>query len=240
MPLRFLIQTSPPGVGRQIQLDAERTHYLCKVMRIRNGDEVECFNGAGVVFRATLLNTHHKQATLQVCAVEPALTPQTPVVHLALSVLKGQAMDRALQQATELGVAQLSLLQAKRSNVTLKSDRADNKLTHWQKVIAAACEQCGQLFVPSITPPVSIADHLASSDIKTLVLDQDGAPFPATLAFTDIQLLIGPEGGWDESERLLFEQRGLQTYSIAPYTLRAETSPAVALATVYHAQQRGR
>jgi 16S rRNA (uracil1498-N3)-methyltransferase len=236
MPQRFLIQTPTPAQGDELQLDAERTHYLCKVMRHRTGDSVACFNGNGVMFNATVLNTSRKAARLQISEIAPAQIPHAPAVHLALSILKGQAMDRALQQATELGVAQIHLLQANRSNVTLKADRTDNKLTHWQKIISSACEQCGQLYVPALSPPVSPAELLSDTALKTFVLDQQGEVFPDRLDTHDIQLLIGPEGGWDESERLLFQQQNIPAYCVAPFTLRAETMPAVALATVYHAQ----
>ena len=192
MAIRFLI---PPAIDQhQIQLDAERSHYLCRVLRKREGENIDCFDGQGGLYAARILKASTKQVTLELQVEPRQVAAPVPIIHLALSILKGQAMDRALQQATELGVTKITLLNAARCNVALKAERATNKLQHWQKIIAGACEQCGQLFLPTLNAPVSVSEFIQGSATPCWVMDQNGSPFPGQMTPQDITLLIGPEG----------------------------------------------
>lgn len=233
MPIRFLIDAQP-CLGLDIELDHERSHYLCKVLRHKRGDTVACFDGRGTAFDAELLEAHSKQSVLRVASVAPTAAPAAPHLTLGLGLLKGQAMDRALQQATELGAAAISLLVTERSNVSLPADRAANKLAHWQKIVAGACEQSGHLYVPEVSLQQDVSSLLAAHQAEVAVLDMGGAPLPQTLAACDRLLLIGPEGGWSDNERALFERQNNQCYRLTDSTLRAETAPAVALALFKH------
>lgn len=237
MPMRFLIQ-SPVNLGANLTLDAERSHYLCKVMRMKSGDEVMCFDGRGTSYKALLVKVEQKKSVLQVTAIDPCSAPQTTALHLGLSVLKGQAMDRAMQQATELGATEITLIKANRSNVLLNAKRMDTKMAHWRKIIASACEQSGRLYLPVLNPPVVLDALLESAGAtKPLVFELDGVPLPRSLPMQPRLLLIGPEGGWDEAERSLFTRQGIDRYSLGANTLRAETTPAVALALIQHLQR---
>ena len=88
--------------------------------------------------------------------------------------------------------------------------------------------------MPQVLPPVSLAELLSTSEAEVTVLDMHGEPLPAQLTPQSRMILIGPEGGWDDTERDLFAQQGLACYRISAATLRAETTPAVALALFNH------
>jgi len=236
MPLRFLI-LEPISEGQSIILAADRAHYLTKVMRHKAGDIIECFDGNGTLFDAQLTDVGNKRCTVlvrQVKAVQqrPALT-----LHLGISLLKGQAMDRAIQQATELGASSIRLLNAHRCNVHLSAERLDNKLRHWEKIIAGACEQSGQLFLPTLMPPQSVEHLIESADSEIILLDMHGKQLPDRLPNVERMLLMGPEGGWADEERSLFAAHQLPHYQLIASTLRAETVPSVALALFSHLQQ---
>jgi len=182
-----------------------------------------------------------KQALLQVETVASPTARSEPRVHVGISILKGQAMDRALQQATELGTNEITILAANRSNVQLAGERVDNKLSHWSKIIAGACEQCGQLYLPTLNDPVSVAAFIeklqVDPDVQTMILEHTAPRLPTLLAPASRAVLIGPEGGWDEAEQTLFDRVGVQRFSLGSTVLRAETVPAVALALLNHIQQ---
>jgi 16S rRNA (uracil1498-N3)-methyltransferase len=236
MPLRFLI-LEPISEGQSINLAADRAHYLTKVMRHKVGDVVECFNGDGAVFDVQLTEIGNKSCTVQASQVKTLQQRPATKLHLGISLLKGQAMDRAIQQATELGVSSIRLLNANRCNVHLTADRLDKKMSHWEKIIAGACEQSGQLFLPELTPPQQLGHLIERADSEIVILDMQGKKLPATLPNVERMLLMGPEGGWDEDERRLFAAHQLPHYQLTTGTLRAETVPAVALALFSHLQQ---
>ena len=228
MPSHFYVSLSrSPDVGDVLNLDRDQHHYLTRVLRLKSGEAVPCFDGAGLKFQA-VLHVERKSATLEVSQVSPRKTTTTPQNHVALALLKGGAMDRAIQLACESGADEISLFKADRSNVSLSTDRYESKIRHWQKIIVGACEQSGRLFVPAFTPTTDL-DALLSKEATTYVLDMEGGPFNL-MAAADRLLFVGPEGGWSDKELEQFRLARAQRVSVGPNTLRAESAPGAALA----------
>jgi len=226
------------AAGQILQLDAERSNYACKALRLTTGDTLDIFNGMGGLYRCELVQAHQRRAKVRVDESLPVPSPSAMAPSVAIGLLKGQAMDRAIQQATELGAKNIWLLQAQRSNVSLKDERLSQKLEHWHRTIAAACEQCGQLWMPGLHNPITVTQSLErlSDDLDGIVFDPDGEALPATMQPMPRVIFIGPEGGWSEEERSSFQQHRMTTYSLGSTVLRAETMPAVALALIQQAQ----
>lgn len=231
--MRFLIDT-PVEAGMAVEVGADRAHYLCKVMRHQVGDILPCFNGQGTAFEAQLTNASSRRCELNIIHDSIRTEPASTNLELGLAILKGQAMDRALHQATELGASAIHLLQCARSNVHLDNKRMQNKLAHWRKIIVSACEQSGQLHVPVLHPPSPLQQTIEESSNEVNVLDMAGELLPHSLDRVARLILVGPEGGWDEAERALFSRLELTSYQVSKSTLRAETTPAVALALFAH------
>ncbi|MEC8492034.1 MAG: RsmE family RNA methyltransferase [Pseudomonadota bacterium] len=221
--------------GDILQLDAERSNYLCRVLRMREQEELDIFDGEGGLYRCRVSKAHQRRAQIRVVGqiVSIERTDQAP--SLAMALLKGRAMDRAIAQATELGVQQIWLLQTDRSNLPLKGARLDQKIGHWRRVIASACEQCGQTWLPVLHPPRTVKaciDEQANG--IPIVFDLDGAPLPRKVDIHKPLIFVGPEGGWSEEEAKFFRDQDVASYRLGDTVLRAETMPAVAMALVQH------
>ena len=175
---------------------------------MREQEEVDIFDGEGGLYRCQVSKAISGAPKYEV--VEQIVSIKRPdrAPSLAMALLKGQAMDRAIAQATELGVQQIWLLQTDRSNLPLKGERLDQKLGHWQRVIASACEQCGQTWLPVLHPPSTIkacVDEQASG--VAIVFDLAGAPLPHQVDIHQPLIFIGPEGGWSDEEAQFFRVR---------------------------------
>jgi 16S rRNA (uracil1498-N3)-methyltransferase len=205
-------------------------------MRKTKGDQILCFDGGGSEFDCTIINPSTNACEIMVVRQARKSEPPTPRLHVALGLLKGQPMDRALQQACESGATDVWLLHTSRSNVALNKARMSSKLAHWHKVLASSTEQCGSLFVPTLHPLASIAQTLEGARATPMVFDPGGCDMPQRLDPADRLLLIGPEGGWNEAELELFSDRGIPRYRLGNLTFRAETAPSVTLALVQRAQ----
>ena len=224
--------------GQVLQLDAERSNYACKALRLTDGDALDIFNGVGGLYRCELVEAHQRRAKVRVDEAVPVPSPSGLAPSVAIGLLKGQAMDRAIQQATELGAKDIWLLQAQRSNVSLKDGRIEQKLEHWRRIIVSACEQCGQLWMPTLQGPISLSQslELVCDGLEGVVFDLDGKVLPATREPKPRLIFIGPEGGWSDEERASFQRHQITTYRLGSTVLRAETMPAVALALIQQAQ----
>ena len=223
--------------GEQHTLSSDSSNYLCNVLRHGAGHNIQCFNGLGTEAICTILPGTKRETLIRVDGTVSKSNNNTPKLHLAIGLLKGQPMDRAIQQSTELGATDIWLLQSDRSNVQLDEKRMAKKSHHWRQVSISSCQQCGETFLPSIHGPTDIQSVFQNTQsAEKMIFDPKGSLLDKELNPKERILFIGPEGGWSASERAYFESQKASFFSLGKRILRAENSPGVALALVSHAQ----
>jgi len=227
---RFLIE-SVPKVGSDIELPRNVAHNAQHVLRLADGAEIILFNGSGGQWRAQLVAGKRARATIT--AFEP-VDHESP---LALTVLQAwiavDKLDWVVEKATELGVAQIVLVPAERSQVRLAGDRLQRRLIHLREVAAAACAQCGRNKLPAIAaaPSFAAAVDLARAAQARVVLSPDADNAMVVPAATrSCALLVGPEGGLTLAELNTAVSSGFAAARLGPRTLRTETAALVAAA----------
>lgn len=223
------------GPGAVHELDADRTRYLTRVLRLRSGDTISVFDGTGSEFQATLAKLARNSATVNVGERVETSVESNLRVHLVQGISRGERMDFVVQKATELGVKRITPVLTEYGVVKLDDSRAAKRREHWQKVAASACEQCGRVRLPLVDTPVSLKNWFGSAPEQVdtqLILKPDGdTPLSAIAApVTKICLLIGPEGGFSDGEYSDAASAGFQSVSLGPRTLRTETAAIAALA----------
>lgn len=223
--------------GERIVLPEAPSMHLLRVLRLRVGDGCRLFNGDGHDYPATLVATPGKRAEFEVIGVE-AVDNESPLrLELAQGIARGEKMDLILQKATELGVAAIHPLFTDRTEVRLDAERSEKRLQHWRGVIAAACGQCGRARLPTLAEPRSLGEFLAADTAPALrlVLDPQGGTRVVELAADAarrVVLLVGPEGGLSERDRMPAAQAGFVGLRLGPRILRTETAGLAALAVV--------
>jgi 16S rRNA (uracil1498-N3)-methyltransferase len=207
-------------------LDEPRARYLGTVMRRGVGDRLRLFNGHDGEWQARITTLGKRGALAE---AEVLLRPQAPEPDhwLLLSIIKREALEWAVEKATELGVAEIHPI------VTARSQPARPNPDRLRAIATEAAEQCERLTVPVIHPPRPLDAALRDwPDGRRLIAaierGTDAPPAPETGAAA---LLIGPEGGFDPKEldamrRLPF----LVPASLGPRILRAETAAITGLA----------
>lgn len=235
MTIHRLYVPEPLAAGAELRLDAERSHYVSRVLRARPGDTLVLFDGRGGEHCASISRISKQGATVTVGAHRDGIPESYLTVHLLQGISRGDRMDWVIQKATELGVARITPVLTELSVVRLDEDRAERRLAHWVRIAQGACEQCGRNRIPVIDPPRAFPDALASVTASTRIMLQPGAS-PA-LASREIEhdlidLLIGPEGGLSDGEHSQAVAAGFVSCSLGPRVLRTETATIAALATL--------
>lgn len=228
------------AVGEEIVLGEVIASHWTRVLRLQRGDAVQLFNGEGREYRALLESVERKRTTARIEA-ELAPLPESPLaLTLAQGICRGDKMDLVLQKATELGVQAVQPLTSERTEVRLDAEREAKRMTHWQQVIASACEQSGRASMPALASPLALpawlgqigAGNDASATLR-LMLDPEGDVSLRDLPAPDAAILaVGPEGGFSDNERELLRRMGFQTLRLGPRVLRTETAGLAAIAVL--------
>jgi 16S rRNA (uracil1498-N3)-methyltransferase len=234
MRLTRLFLDQPLAVGACVDLDERAHRHAVQVLRLRAGAELLLFNGSGGEYRATLTETSKRRSQVTLTAFDDRDTRPALHVTLVQGVSRGDRMDFSLQKATELGASRVIPVITKRSRIPGDPRRLDSRHEHWRGVIISACEQCGRNDLPSLNPVTTLEHWLADRpEGLALVLDpQAGTGLADRPPGGPVQLLIGPEGGLDDTEIAAARDQGLQGVHLGPRILRTETAGIAALAVI--------
>ena len=227
------------NTGDTTHLTKELTHYLTKVLRLKEGAHIVLFNGQGGEYSATLQNLSKSSSTATIESfTDPQTDPKLPI-HLVQGISRGERMQYVIQKAVELGASNLHPVFTEFCEVKLQGDRAEKRLEHWQSIANSACEQCGRTRLMTIHPAIKLTQWM-KENIQTkdqhirLTLDPYAKTPLSSIASQpeETTLLIGPEGGLSQSEIELAKQHGFQGIKLGPRILRTETATAAALSVI--------
>lgn len=219
------------ALGPEVTVEGEEFHHAIRVVRAREGEEVEVFDREGNAARATILTIGRDRALLRTGERIPSR--ESPLaIHLAMAIIQLEKFELVLQKATELGVR--SFIPLVTEHVELRPERYANKSERWQKIVFEAVKQSGRAYVPPIGAPRHFNDVISASGTK-LLFDADRTASERPPSLIDVTLLIGPEGGWSEDELRIAEENGALFEQLGPRRLRAETA-AIAATTIVAAR----
>jgi 16S rRNA (uracil1498-N3)-methyltransferase len=243
------------GAGDILSLAAEEAHHATRSLRLRPGDELTLFDGAGrfaIVEQldppAALPSARRRTAPIHpVRILQTGVQPPPPPVTLATAACKGERLDWLVEKATELGVWRLVLIHFERSIVRTEP----RQLERSARTALAACKQSRRAWQPLLShapfenlltdPPLADpARHAPGAPL--LLADPRAAAGLADLlaAAPDLRrsaiVIIGPEGGLSDPERAALHERGARPVRLADGILRVETA-ALAAAAVFAAGQ---
>ena len=228
---------SPLATGAQVELRGKAAEHVARVLRLGAGDKITLFNGDGVDYPSEIKALHKSSLTLAVRSAALARAESPLAITLVQGIARGERMDLVVQKATELGVTAIVPIATMRSVVRLDTETRAKKLSHWRGVAIAACEQCGRATLPAIAEPSDFESWLARPSppqtLRVLLSPQADASLVATAARARrIEMLVGPEGGLEDTERDLALTVGYRACRLGPRVLRSETAAVAALAVL--------
>ena len=216
-----------------LTLSEDAAHHAIRVLRLREGDDVTLFNGRGGEFAARIASIQRLKMLVDVLQ-HRAVERESPLrITLVQGMSAGEKMDSTVRKAVELGVAVLQPVLAARSVARPKGERAEGRREHWQRVVIAACEQCGRNCVPEVRPLVPLADYRAGEGMKILLAPSSELPLSKMKLESDQFILAaGPEAGFSAEEEATLVNQGFVPLRLGPRILRTETAALAALAAL--------
>jgi len=230
----------------RITLAPEEARHLREVLRLKVGDEVYVFNGAGKEFQCRVEETRRDVAHLMVVREVAAARPESPLhLTLAVALLKGEKFDLVIQKATELGVTVIVPVVTKLADIRLRDDSdVVKRMTRWQRIALEAAKQCGRAVVPDIAAPVAFATFVLQTVAEPhsdclLFSERNGESLTETKKLltpktSRLTALVGSEGGWTDEEIMMAGDAGWRVITLGGRTLRAETAAIAAAVLLQH------
>ena len=212
------------------KLDKSQSHYVAKVMRIKENEVFSLFNNSGE-WEAKILNITKSIVEFNVTK-QLRQKENTKELWLAFSPIKSNYFNFMIQKATELGVTKFLPIIFERTIV-----RKINK-ERLEKVIIEAAEQSNRITVPSIEDPQKLKSFL-NNDMDLIFTDLNTANTKIDLTKLTTKptcVIIGPEGDFSEQEREeILKFNGVQSVKINENILRSETAVISALSIINYA-----
>jgi 16S rRNA (uracil1498-N3)-methyltransferase len=230
-----LFVDAPLATGAKLPLSPEQANYLVNVLRLRENARVLVFNGRDGEFATRLDVTKRKAPGLNVDE-RLRVQEQAPDLDYLFAPLKHARLDYMAQKAVEMGARRLRPVITRRTQATRVS------IDRLRANAIEAAEQCGVIWLPEVTEDAPLERVIANwPNDRTLIFCDEDAPQSNAIAALGaltgaprpLAVLIGPEGGFDDSERAaLLRLPNALRISLGPRILRADTAAVAALALV--------
>ncbi|MCX5636990.1 MAG: RsmE family RNA methyltransferase [Planctomycetota bacterium] len=220
----------------QILLDHDESHHLVHVLRLSAGQHIQAFDGKGSVADAVISRIDRGGVILEVTNVQRHRRSQSGRIIIAASIAKGRRFEQIVTQCTELGADSIIGVVYDR---TVKLAGGDRTVERYQELAVSAAKQCGRIFLPIITGPVTLPAAIESIQAEypacQLIFGGFGPDSVKadSLVFDgrDTAVFVGPEGGMNDEEIDLLRGSRAVEVRLCQNTLRVETA-AIAFAAV--------
>lgn len=237
MPARRFFIEGTHRDGDTVDFDASDAHKIVRVLRLSSGDAVCAVDSGGTEFEALLsVEGARVQGVLRHARRRSVEAPVR--LTIAQAVPKGAKMDFVVEKLAELGVERIVPLVTER---TVARDPGSGKVERWRRLSRAAAQQSGStsiLAVDEITTLDALIGRFPEFDRVLLpwesaeLLAPKNALPPLLPQTGSVLALIGPEGGFAQTEAELARQHGAAVVSLGPRIYRTETAGLVLAAIV--------
>jgi 16S rRNA (uracil1498-N3)-methyltransferase len=145
-------------------------------------------------------------------------------------------MEWAIEKCTELGVARVVPVIARRTEAHLAAAAA-KRVERWRRIVLQAAEQSRRSLVPEVCQPLKFKDALALPGGTRIVLSEFETEIKLkdllqSSSVSEVVIALGPEGGWTNEELTTFREAGWSSASLGSTILRAETAAIAAMSIV--------
>ena len=213
------------------KLDKSQSHYISKVMRVKENEVFSLFNSSGE-WEAKILNNSKSLIEFKITK-QLRQKENSRELWLAFSPIKSSYFNFMIQKATELGITKFLPIIFDRTIVRkINTERL-------KKVVIEAVEQSNRIQVPNIEDSQNLRDFLDKSDVDLIFTDLNSKNNKVDLKKLTNKptcIVVGPEGDFSESERdEILSYKGVQAIKINENILRSETAVITAISIINYA-----
>ena len=222
-----------------ISIVGDDVKHISKVLRLRTGDEITICDSCGWDYVCAIEDISPTQVEARILSKSPNKAESPLHITVYQGLPKSDKMDYIVQKCVELGAVSIVPVATARAVVKLHDE--EKKRTRWQKIAAEAAKQCGRGIIPTVGSVADFNEVIDSLEADALNIlpyeNEDNRRLrDALVGYTGdkINIIIGPEGGFDPAEISAAEQKGIHIVTLGPRILRTETAPIAAISAVMY------
>ena len=225
------------------ELGPDNLKYLKQVMRLKQGDKINVFDGFGQEFESVIKGFTPKTVFIELGKRIPRADKEIRIT-LAQAIPKAGKMDTIVKSAAELGADVIIPFDAARSVSRIAGEKSSLKVARWQKIAGEAARCCHSSHIAKVSKVSSFADMLTSASGDALRLIFWEEEFQKTIkdmltdesfaATKDFFIVVGPEGGFSKDEVIMAKEGGFVSVSLGKQILKVETAAAAIISIIQY------
>lgn len=227
-----------PAVGDLVELAGAEGRHAVTVARIVAGQDITVSDGVGAAARCTVDSVDGKERLTALVRERNESRSPSPSVTLVQALPKGERSELAVELATEAGVDRIVPWQSRRCVAQWAGSKAEKGVAKWRTAAATAAKQSRRSRIPEVDDLIvgkaltdRVAEVTAAGGVVALLHESATAglaELPLDQA-SEVMLVVGPEGGLDDTELESLTAAGGRAIVLGPHVLRTSTAAAVAL-----------
>ena len=225
------------------ELGPDNLKYIKQVMRLKQGDKINVFDGFGHEFESVIKGFTPKTVFIELGKRIPRADKGIRIT-LAQAIPKAGKMDTIVKSAAELGADVIIPFDATRSVSRIAGEKSSLKVARWQKIAGEAARCCHSSHIAKVSKVSSFADMLTSASGDALRLIFWEEEFQKTIkdiltdetfaATKDFFIVVGPEGGFSKDEVTMAKKDGFVSVSLGKQILKVETAAAAIISIIQY------
>ena len=234
MPKFFFDESSLDGSC--IELTGETAHHIVNVLRHGLGDRILLCDGKCTDYVTKLISSEtgrkFAKVKFEIMETKKCVTEPPIFVRLFQSVIKWENLDIVIQKSVEVGVSEIVPIVTERS--IYKLSNVKKKTVRFGRIAKSAAEQSMRGIIPKVAEPKSFYDSLKNKEATALfACCSEGNVFVHEYnEFNKVDLWVGPEGGFTETERKLMLDENIIPIGLGPRVLRSETASVAFISSI--------
>ena len=230
-----------PYIKNDNIISGSEANHIANVLRMQKGDRVILFDGSGYDYYCEISDIKKGEVCFNINDTKYNENEPECNITLYAASIKKDKMDFAFQKASELGISKLCVFDSARSVKKIKD--AEKMKEHLERVGIEAAKQCGRSKIPQVEilkNTKAVAERINAHDVVVFAYEEEKTELISDIlknSGNDIGIVIGPEGGFEESEAEMLINSGAKVCSLGKLILRAETASIASVAMVIFAKE---
>lgn len=217
-----LFYTTPDLVTpKQLRLTDQEAKHAARVLRIRTGDQIHVTDGNGKLFNCSVSEIHKNEVTCEILNVTLE-ERKRPYITLVVGLIKKRdRLEFAVEKSVELGADEIVVFRGDHS------EKGNVRLDRLESTVLSAIKQSLRVFLPKVrfAENLSAAFDAREKSMSLIYADETiDKELEQNLREDKLMLVVGPEGGFSDSERNILKNEGGVPYSLGDKRLRTETA----------------